>query len=655
MKPRITLTLAAIAGTLFAYIWFVDRHQNTTREEVESSAKVLQLDRAKISRISIKNAGTQIELAKENGLWSLTQPVADRADAAVVDQLLSLLDNLRHDSKITPSAAGKEADQLKEFGLDESELSIKLSADGAKDAELLLGKDSAIEGKFYVRVQGQSAVYVIRNPLRNQLTRKPDEFRDHKLASIPTQSVQKLTVKTTEGELELEHKNGHWDLTKPMRARGADSKVNDLLAAVLNANLTQFLPAAPSPEQGLSEPRATFTLQVEGQSEPVILQIGATPAGDENKDKSFAKISTREAVTILPNNAFEPLLKTRPNDLRDRKLLRVESDIVDRITIEPAGKPPIVLARKGESWVQKMGDTEGALREGLATKLIADLQAAETVNFVADLAADLAPYGLVQPQLKIRLSSFASGNTAETQAGEKPILTVLFGSVEGDNGYAKLDDEPFIVATPKTLLASFPTELLDLLPSSTPEAVVEFKKEDVEGIQTAFAGNSTRAEKGADGWTVSGGTQASKAVPATSTKADPSAIEGFLDHLLELHAGRLTGTHESLVKALETPLLSITLTLAKAAPAPKVSISIGHPIKDGSFPATVTGKEGVFLLNEVNEDALERAITSLQPPSNLPPTSLQPPSTPPEKAPKATSEKPEPSPIPKSPAATTPK
>ena len=89
MKPRITLTLAAIAGTLFAYIWFVDRHQTSTREHAESSTKVLQLDRSRISRISIKNAGTQILLAKQNGLWSLTQPVSDSADAAVVDQLLS--------------------------------------------------------------------------------------------------------------------------------------------------------------------------------------------------------------------------------------------------------------------------------------------------------------------------------------------------------------------------------------------------------------------------------------------------------------------------------------------------------------------------------------------------------------------------------------
>ena len=547
MKPRVTLTLAAIAGILFAYIWFVDRHQNSTQEEVESSAKVLQIDRNKVSRITIKNAGAQLEMTKQNGLWSLTQPVADRADAAAVNQLLSLLENLRHDSKIplpatTPQA--KSADQLKEYGLQETDLSVKLSTEDAKDAEILLGKDSAIEGKVYVRVQGQTTVYVIRDTLRTQLTRKPDDFRDHKLASIPIQSVQKLNVKTAEGELELERKSGHWSLTKPMRARGADSKINDLLAAVLNANLTQFLPATPTQEQGLSEPRATFTLQVEGQSDPVVLQIGVSPEGEENKDKSFAKLSSRAAVTVLPNNAFDPLLKARPNDLRDRKLLRVESDIVDRITIEPAGKPAIVLARKGETWIRKAGEAEGPVREGLAAKFLADLQAAESVNFVADLATDLSKYGLAEPQLKIRLSSFASGNTAEAQAGEKPIVSVLFGSVEGDSGYAKLDDEPFIVATPKTLLASCPSELLDVLPAAPPEAVLDFKKDDVTGLTSVFAGKTIRALKADEGWTVSSSSTPAGEAQKPQEKVDSVALGGVLDRLLAIQAGRRTEAHE---------------------------------------------------------------------------------------------------------------
>jgi hypothetical protein len=144
---------------------------------------------------------------------------------------------------------------------------------------------------------------------------------------------------------------------------------------MLTAQVSQFLPEAPSPEQGLAEPRATLTAVVEGQKEPLVLQIGATPGGEENKDRSFAKISGRAAVTVLPNASLDPLLKARPNDLRDRKLVRVEPDIVDRITFERKDRPPLVLMRKGEGWSYKEGDKDLPVKDGLAGKILSDLLA----------------------------------------------------------------------------------------------------------------------------------------------------------------------------------------------------------------------------------------------------------------------------------------
>ena len=49
-------------------------------------------------------------------------------------------------------------------------------------------------------------------------------------------------------------------------------------------------------------------------------------------------------------------------------------------------------------------------------------------------------------------SSFASENTAETKAGEQPFATIAFGKVEGDSVYARVGDEPFILAVKKSLI-----------------------------------------------------------------------------------------------------------------------------------------------------------------------------------------------------------
>jgi len=601
MKLRTTLLLAAVGGGLFAYIWFVDRHQSSTTEETQISAKVLKLERDKISSISIRNAGTQLELRKKDGVWSLEQPVEDRGDSAAIEQLLGLLDGLRHDSKIllTPD---KQSEQLKEFGVSESELSLKLKADSGKETELLVGKDSAVEGKIYVRLQGQNTVYVVRNDLRTFLTKKTDDFRDHRLSSTPAQAVQSLTVKTPEGEIQLERKNQHWNILRPLRARAADSKINDLLAALLTANISQFLPAPPSPEQNLAEPRATVTFSVEGSKEPVVLQLGATPPGDENKEKTFAKISTRNAVTVVPNKAVDALLKARPNDLRDRKLARFEPDIVDRIAIEPAGKPPLLLARKGEAWVRKEGDIETPVKEGLAAKLLADLQSAETINFVADLATDPGQYGLAEPPLKIRLSSFASENTAETKAGEKPILSLLFGTIEGDGGYAKIEDEPYVVAVAKSLLEALPTDVLALLPPSPPESLLELQPETLTGLEFLPKDAPTLAlEKKGPLW---------KLADAGPGEPDMESLQKIEALLGLLQGARVTDSAalELLAENLKTPVLTLKVRSVKNGKEEKQILLFGLPTKNGNYPATLSAKDGVFLLSPEAKDTLSAKI-----------------------------------------------
>ncbi|NBV85837.1 MAG: hypothetical protein EBS01_06165 [Verrucomicrobia bacterium] len=90
-------------------------------------------------------------------------------------------------------------------------------------------------------------------------------------------------------------------------------------------------------------------------------------------------------------------------------------------------------------------------------------------------------------------------------------------------------------------------------------------------------------------------------------------IDGVLDRLLTVQAGRRGGTHESLNASLKTPLLTLTLDFAKNVESTKVSVVVGHPIKDGSFPATVSGKEGVFLLPEAAEASLESALSGISP------------------------------------------
>src|SRR5439155_24017070 len=73
-------------------------------------------------------------------------------------------------------------------------------------------------------------------------------------------------------------------------------------------------------------------------------------------------------------------------------------------------------------------------------------------KFVERCSSNLPKYGLDKPQLQLSFSSFASENTAETKAGEQPFATIAFGKGEGETVYARLTDEPFVVAVRRGLL-----------------------------------------------------------------------------------------------------------------------------------------------------------------------------------------------------------
>ncbi len=484
MKLKNTLILLLLAGAIYAFIYLYESKQPTTEEARERAGRVVQFDRDKITKISLKTNDSKIEMEKKNGSWFLEKPVKDRADSMSVNQLFTTAESLKSETSIPTEKPSGGKEPLKEYGLGSSETRLAFFG-GEKPVEILFGKDAAVEGKTYIRLEDSRTVHVIGNDLKNQVSKKVDEFRDHKLTDILSTHVEKFALKTAAGEIQLEKKAQHWSLTKPFKARGNDQKVGDLIAQAANAHVESFVADSSNLAAfGLQEPRGSVALSTEDRKEPVVLQFGQPT--EKDKEKIYVKLSTRDSVVVVPKG-LEGLLDIKPNDVRDRNLLRVEADIVDRMTIEPKDGEKIVLARKGESWVRKVGDKDERINVAAATRLLGDLQTSQVIEFIADIATELPKYGLDQPAIKLTLSSYASENTAETKAGEKPIVTVLFSKAEGDSVYAKLDDEPFVVRVSTALLYSVmidPLQWQDL-------SVYQYKPDEITALEIAREGQAT--------------------------------------------------------------------------------------------------------------------------------------------------------------------
>jgi len=637
MKSKNTLLLLLVAGAIYAFIYFFESKQPTSQDNAAHAGRVVEFDRDKINAITIKNTDGTIKLVKKDNAWLLEAPVKDRADSGVINQLFTTAEGLKSEEAIPTDKQGSGKDLLKDFGLTSSETRLTF-AGGPKTVELVFGKDAAVEGKLYVRLEDSKTAHVISNDLKNQITKKPDDFRDHKLTDVVTTQVTKADLKSGAGEIELEKKEQHWSLSKPFKARGNDQKIGDVISQVANARVDSFVADGSNLASfGLQEPRGSVTLTAEGSKEPVVLQIGK--AVEKEKDKIYVKLSTRDAVLVVPKT-LDAVLDTKPGDVRDRNLARFSSDIVDRINIESPGKDKIVLARKGESWVRKADGKDLPINTPAAAKLLSELQTGQVVNFVADVATELPKYGLDRPQETITLSSYASENTAETKAGEKSIVTILFGKTEEGNVYAKLDDEPFVVSVSKSILdfaMTDPLQWQDL-------AIYKNKPEDITALEIAGENRPTvTLERDKDKkWVLAKG----------DGKVNQTNLQSVLNTLATLRAVRWVGA-----AAPNQDLAQPKLTVSFKASAPG-KLSLGAQSSDMLTYASADGLTGTFAVSQPDVTVFELPLIEGAPATTTPPATPTPappsPTTTPQPPASPTPIPAVPAPGPQTPAAPTP-
>jgi hypothetical protein len=391
MKPKTTIILFLIAVGIFLFIRFYESDLRTTKE-IEAGRQIFDMDRGALDYLRIKNDEGTVELERDGAKWKMTTPVKDFADDAAVARFLAALETLRAKAEIK----GKEPS---EFGLENSKLRLKVK--GSRGVrELIVGDDLPVEGTgYYVQIEDEPAIYVVSGNLKEQMSEKPDAFRDTRLCEVNVAEVEKVALKTAAGTIEAERESGQWELTQPLKARGDELRIQDLLAKVVTAQVKGFAAndAANPGSFGLAEPQGTITLQVEGRDEPVVLKIG-TPVSalppvegkreeGEPERKRYATTSTRDAVLEVSPELGD-VLNTKPNDIRDRNLVRLNPDIVDRITITADGEESIVLLRKGEDWEIKR-KTEIPANGAAANLLLRKFGNAKVDEFVEDVASEL--------------------------------------------------------------------------------------------------------------------------------------------------------------------------------------------------------------------------------------------------------------------------
>jgi hypothetical protein len=609
MKWRNTLILAVIALAVFAYFRFFEMKRPSTEEVRRQAQNVVNFDRNKIDGIVIQNGDQKIEIRRRDNKWRIETPFKDQADGALVESLLSDLEAWQKEGTIPAKEIETDKSKLTEYGLNNPKLKLKLLGRD-KPPEILFGKDAALEGRMYVRFQNSKETFLATQSVKKDIDKKPEEFRDRKLTDLTTAQVRRTTLKTPAGEMELEKKGEHWDILKPLRARADDGKVGDLISQITAARIEQFVAddRGDLRPYGLAEPRGSITLydqeqkkdqKVElGDSIKVFgredkgqtLQIGNVP--EKEKDQIYVRFAPRGSVYTLPKK-IEEILNTKPADLRDYHLVRIDTNILDRITIDAPGKGKTVLARKDGNW--KVATRNNAPADsGAVRRLIDMLQNERVTRFVEDIASSLPKYGLDKPQLQLTFSSFASENTAETKAGEQPFAAIAFGKGEGDNVYTRLSDEPFVVAVRRGLLDQISPDSLQWQEL----AIFKFKPEQINRLSVTTDRELSLERDQTSQWHWLKG----------SDQINQVNLQSLLNTLSNLRAVRWLGATTQ-QHGFEKPQLVLAFT---TSPDNKVShkLTIGAQNNDGTWCARVDGREGAFGISNPDLNILKLPLAA---------------------------------------------
>jgi hypothetical protein len=592
MKLRTTLVLLAIAIALAVFIFSLDRFSQNTRERRERTAHVVEVNRTDIGGITIHNGDQFIKLKAEGDAWKMVAPWQDDADEAVIDQLLDAIQNLRPEDVIIDLGKGEKKRQLlKDFGLNKSKLRLKL--DGPRmPAELVFGQDTAVPGRGYLRIEDDDAVYVVPNDLKNIVSKTPEDFRDHRMTPFLTTLINRAIFQVSGGEIELAKEQDNWQLVRPIKARASNDAVVDILTRMNRTQISKFVSENKSGAGsfGLDTPADVLTLYGE-EGKKFEIEIGTNVPSDPQA--VYARLPERKTIVEV-TKGFAGLFNITPNDLRDRKIARLNSDLVDRVAIENVGQPKIILAREENRW-RFLSPANASANAANINHLIQQINDEEVTEFVSDTATDLAKYGLDQPKLKITFSSYSSENTAESNAGEVVLSSLEFGRSENGVTYGRLKEEPYIFSISDQLFGNLPKTTFSFRSLD----VLDLKRDELTSLKVEKTGEEplelVRDTKGR--WMLKD----------REKRQNDGQIQLFLTTLTGLRAAAWAGEPKP-DYGFDQPSLEIKISYQAGEQKREKDIKFGKTNSGNQHYGMCTEEEGVFLIEDEQYNQLKASL-----------------------------------------------
>lgn len=271
--------------------------------------------------------------------------------------------------------------------------------------------------------------------------------------------VTQLTVQGDSGKRSFRRQGDKWRIVEPIDAQADTFEVNGIADAVKAIKAAEAKDVGDA-TTGLDKPRWTVTLTDDAGVTHKLMVGRARPM---KADQTYVRPDDSRKAFVAKLDLAAKLDKPL-SDFRDKTVMDLSSDSIARVKI--AGPESFELVKRNDKW-ELIAPLAAPADSDSVRSLLSAVARVTATEFVTDDAKDLAPYGLVSPQLLAEVEMAPVPPTtgpASTQPATGPgkVHRLAIGKQIGEKVYAKIADSPTVFQIRPALIKSLQPKLAKL-------------------------------------------------------------------------------------------------------------------------------------------------------------------------------------------------
>ena len=291
-------------------VYAVNREILTTLDKTVFNLRdkrVIDFQRTATNRFEIQRRGeAKIVCTKDlKGVWQIKEPVALKADAEVVDDLLFGIDSLK-----AVEFVAEQPTSLKRYGLEDPLMRVSFFTPDEQPAVLLLGQ---MQGDMvYAKARNARRVVLVKSQLLELAGLGVAGLRHKQVLDFESEDAIKLAVRHGNVQLTCQKQGVNWRLVSPVQEDAKNGAVNSIIYRLADLTAEKYLASAPDLNvTRLNKPEVQATVTLKNLKE-YTLQIGAAAENDQR----YARLRAAPDTVFLLDPSIPDELRKTVADLR---------------------------------------------------------------------------------------------------------------------------------------------------------------------------------------------------------------------------------------------------------------------------------------------------------------------------------------------------